>query len=152
MAQTIGDDTMAENNFSNVITPLFEGLDGFASAKTVVGESIQVGDTTLVPLMDISVGVGAGAALNNEKKRETGGGGMGARMSPSAVLVIQGGEVRLVNIRNEDRLVRLIDMAPDLIRRFTGKDKLDPEAQKVVDDLKEEAETGTSGSKSQKKD
>lgn len=134
---------MADNNFSNVITPLFEGLDGFASAKTVVGEPIQVGDTVLLPLMDVSVGVGAGAALNSEKKRDTGGGGMGMKMSPSAVLVIQDGVVRLVNIRNEDRVVRLIDMAPDLIRRFTGKDKLDPEAQQVVDELKESAETGT---------
>lgn len=133
---------MADNNFSNVITPLFEGLDGFASAKTVVGEAIHVGDTILLPLMDVSVGVGAGAALNGEKKKESGGGGMGARMSPSAVLVIQDGVVRLVNIRNEDRLVRLIDMAPDLIRRFTGKDKLDPEAQQAVDELKEAAETG----------
>lgn len=133
---------MADNSFSNVITPLFEGLDGFASAKTVVGEAIQVGDTILLPLMDVSVGVGAGAALNGEKKKETGGGGMGARMSPSAVLVIQDGVVRLVNIRNEDRLVRLIDMAPDLIRRFTGKDKLDPEVQQAVDEVKGAAGTG----------
>ena len=45
-------------------------------------------------------------------------------MSPSAVLVIQGGKTRLVNIRNQDTITKILDMVPDVMDRFSsGKDK-----------------------------
>ena len=59
---------MAENHFTSTIESLFKGMDGFVSAKTVVGDAIHVGDTIILPLVDVSFGIGAGAALNEEKK------------------------------------------------------------------------------------
>ena len=50
-----------ENNFKDTVNSLFKGLDAFISAKTVVGEAIHVGDTIILPLVDVSFGVGAGA-------------------------------------------------------------------------------------------
>ena len=52
-------------------------MDSFISAKTVVGEAIHVGDTIILPLMDVSFGVGAGA-FSGEKK-DNGGGGMAGK-------------------------------------------------------------------------
>ena len=49
-----------ENNFKETVNSLFKGMDSFISAKTVVGEAIHVGDTIILPLMDVSFGVGAG--------------------------------------------------------------------------------------------
>ena len=46
---------------------------------------------------------------------------MTGKMSPSAVLVIKNGQVRLVNIKNQDTINKIIDMVPDLIDRFTSK-------------------------------
>ena len=43
---------------------------------------------------------------------------MSAKMSPSAVLVIQNGVTKLVNVKNQDAVTKVIDMAPDLINRF----------------------------------
>ena len=63
-----------ENNFKETVNSLFKGMDSFISAKTVVGEAIHVGDTIILPLMDVSFGVGAGA-FSGEKK-DNGGGGM----------------------------------------------------------------------------
>ena len=80
---------MAENNFDGLINSLMEGMDGFLSTKTVVGDPTKVGDTIIVPLVDVSFGVGAGAARGDKKN-----GGMGAlsgKMTPSAVLVISNG-------------------------------------------------------------
>ena len=48
-----------ENNFKDTVNSLFKGMDGFVSAKTVVGDAIHVGDTIILPLVDVSFGVGA---------------------------------------------------------------------------------------------
>ena len=128
---------MADNNFSTVVESLLKGLAGFATAKTVVGEAVQVKDTIILPLVDVSFGVGAGAALSEEKRKNSGGGGMAAKMSPSAVLVIQNGTTRLVNIKNQDTVTKILDMAPDLLDRFrkTGSQPAaDPEVEKAVED------------------
>ncbi len=109
---------MAEN-FNATVESLFKGMDSFLSAKTVVGEAVTVNDTIILPFVDVSFGVGAGA-FSGEKK-DNAGGGMGGKMSPSAVLVIQNGATKLVNIKNQDTVTKVIDMVPDLIDKFTGK-------------------------------
>lgn len=43
-----------ENNFKDTVNSLFKGMDAFISAKTVVGEAIHVGDTIILPLVDVS--------------------------------------------------------------------------------------------------
>ena len=58
---------MNENNFGNVITSLMKGMETFLSTKTVVGEPTQVGDTIILPLVDVTFGVGAGANANDAK-------------------------------------------------------------------------------------
>ena len=45
---------------------------------------------------------------------------MSAKMSPSAVLIIQNGVTKLINVKNQDAVTKVIDMAPDLINRFLG--------------------------------
>ena len=89
-------------------------MDSFITTKTVVGEAIHIDDTILLPLVDVSFGVGAGAFAENAKNNA--GGGMGGKISPSAVLVISKNGTRLVNIKNQDAVTKIIDMAPDLIR------------------------------------
>ena len=44
-------------------------------------------------------------------------------MTPSAVIVIQDGKTKLVNIKNQDTVTKLLDMVPDVIDRFTSKDE-----------------------------
>lgn len=76
-----------------------------------------MGDTIILPLVDVSFAVGAGA-FSGEKKNN-GGGGMGGKVSPSAVLVISNGVTKLVNIRNQDGLTKILDMVPDFFNKFT---------------------------------
>ena len=49
------------NSFESTVSSLFKGMDQFISSKTVVGDAITVGDTIILPLVDVSFGVGAGA-------------------------------------------------------------------------------------------
>jgi uncharacterized spore protein YtfJ len=46
---------------------------------------------------------------------------MTGKMSPSAVLVVKNGQVRLVNIKNQDTVNKIVDMVPEIIDRFTAK-------------------------------
>ena len=109
---------MAEN-FNSVMTSLLKGVDSVLSTKTVVGEPINVGDTILVPLVDVSFGLGAGAGT--KEKKNNGGGGVGGKMSPSAILVIKDGKTKLVNIKQQDGITKILDMVPDLVDKFTHK-------------------------------
>ena len=120
---------MADNSFNNTVESLFKGMDSFITTKTVVGDAIHIGDTIILPLVDVSFGVAAGAF--SQEKKNNGAGGMGGKINPSAVLVIQNGVTKLVNIKNQDGLTKILDMVPDFIHKFTsGKDTDD-----IIDDV-----------------
>ena len=109
---------MADNSFSSTVASLFKGMDSFITTKTVVGDAVHIGDTILLPLVDVSFGVAAGAFTQD--KKNNGAGGMGGKITPSAVLVIQNGTTKLVNIKNQDMATKIIDMIPDLVDKFTA--------------------------------
>ena len=120
---------MADNGFNNTVESLFKGMDSFITTKTVVGDAIHIGDTIILPLVDVSFGVAAGAF--SQEKKNNGAGGMGGKINPSAVLVIQNGVTKLVNIKNQDGMTKILDMVPDFINKFTsGKDTDD-----IIDDV-----------------
>lgn len=129
---------MADNNFKGTVEALFHGMDAVVSSKTVVGDAVHIGDTIILPLIDVSFAVGAGA-FNGEKK-EKGAGGLGGKMTPCAVLVIQNGTTRLVNIKNQDTMTKILDLVPDVMDRFTAKSGGKMTEEDVMDILNEEDE------------
>ena len=115
---------MSENSFNNTVESLFKGMDSFITTKTVVGDAIHIGNTILLPLVDVSFGVAAGAF--SQEKKNNGAGGMGGKIQPSAVLVIQNGTTKLVNVKNQDGITKILDMVPDFVNKFTsGKNSED---------------------------
>lgn len=119
---------MADTNFNATVESLFKGMDSFITTKTVVGEAIKFDDGTIIlPLVDVSFGVGAGAYAQEGGKNNAGG-GMGGRITPSAVLVIKDGNARLVNVKNQDSVTKILDMVPDFVNKFKngfGKEAAD---------------------------
>lgn len=107
-----------KNSFQSTVDSLFKGMDGFMTTKTVVGDAVTVGDTILLPLVDVSFGVAATAKADGAKNG--GGGGIGGKMTPSAVLVIKDGTAKLVNVRNQDSMTKILDMVPDFVNKFTS--------------------------------
>ena len=107
-----------DNQFKETVDALFKGMNGVVSSKTVVGDAIHIGDTIILPLVDVSFAIGAGAFHVDKKDR--GAGGLGGKMIPSAVLVIQNGTTKLVNVKNQDGLTKILDMVPDFVDRFTS--------------------------------
>ena len=131
---------MAEYNFQETVSSLFKGMDSFISAKTVVGDAVTVKDTIILPLVDVSFGVGAGAFAGDKKNNA--GGAMTGKISPSAVLVIQNGSTKLVNIKNQDTVTKILDMVPDVVDKITskfgGSDETDEEVNEAIDGVARE--------------
>jgi uncharacterized spore protein YtfJ len=129
---------------------LFSKMENFITSKTVIGDAITVGNAVILPLVEVTFGVGAGGAFDDRAKGEKeaksdgkkeatlnggSGGGLGARLSPSAVVVIINDSVQLINLKNQDSVSKLLDMAPGVLQKlgsiFNKKDKeTQKEAQK----------------------
>ncbi len=135
----------AKCTFQKTVDSLMQGMEGFVSAKTVVGEPITIGDTIILPLVDVSFGLAAGSFAAEKKKKSAGG--VGGKLSPSAVLVIQDGTTRMVSVKNQDNIAKLLDMIPDYVNKFMRKleEKKNPEKaareaearEAAAEDLKE---------------
>ncbi|WP_054740596.1 GerW family sporulation protein [Cellulosilyticum ruminicola] len=119
-----------ENKINKDLNELMSQLENFITTKTVVGEPIHIDDTILVPLVDVSFAAATGATESNnftERKKEreknvaggsgAGAGGIGAKITPSAMLVIQNGTTQLINTRAQDSITKLIDMIPGLVAK-----------------------------------
>ena len=139
---------MADNGFNSTVQALFKGLEGFLTTKTVVGDAVKFDDGTIIlPLVDVTFGAGAGAFSGHsaDKGKTDGknnaGGGMGGKIQPSAILVIKDGETKLVNVKNQDGLTKVLDMVPDFVNKFTdGKFFSSKEDDEIISEAKEEKE------------
>lgn len=113
---------MSDNNFNATVESLFKGMDSFLTTKTVVGDAVRFEDGTIIlPLVEVSFGVGAGAFAGDKKNNA--GGGLGGKITPSAVLVIQNGSSKVVNVKEKDSVSKILDMVPDVINKFVTNPK-----------------------------
>ena len=132
------------NNINDTIGSLFKGMDSLMSTKTVVGEPAYVGDTIIVPLVDVNFGIAAGCSARNGSKNSATG-GMGGKMSPSAVLVIQNGRAKMVSVKGQDTISKILDMVPEVVDKvgsIRGKVKT-PEEEAVEEKIEEFSESET---------
>ena len=125
------------NDFNSTVSSLFKGMDAFMTSKSVVGEPIKVGDTTIIPLCDVNFGVGAGAY--GGKRSDSAGGGMGGKLSPSAVIVIKDGYSQIINV-NQDKgtLGTVLDMIPDVaekVKTIVSKKSVTEEEMNEIRDI-----------------
>lgn len=110
------------SNVNENLKALFSKMEEFVSTKTVVGEAVHIGDVILVPLVDVTFGMGTGLSgtVADEKKQDksAGGGAVGAKMSPSAMIVIMDGTVQLINVKSQDSVNKLVDMVPGILSKL----------------------------------
>ena len=109
---------------------LLKAMEHFITTKSVVGEPVVVGETIILPMADVSFGMGVGTF----SKGDNGTGGVGGKITPSAVLVIRDGTSKLISIKDQDGISRLIDIVPDLINKFTGKNDEDFDTDEDIED------------------
>lgn len=131
-------------SYSKSLEVLFSRMENFVSTKTVVGDAITIGNIMLLPLIEVSVGVGAGSSEKNDKPSGAyGGGGLGAKITPCAVISINNGTTQLISLKNNDAVSKLIDMAPGIMSKlnigsFFNSDKASSDELKNQVNLEEE--------------
>jgi uncharacterized spore protein YtfJ len=78
-------------------------IDRILNSKTVVGEPIEVGGSTLIPLLTVGFGFGVGAGEGNDPQKgqgHGGGTGGGGGVRPVAVVIIDADGVRIEPIKS----------------------------------------------------
>lgn len=94
-------------------------------ASTVVGEPMQCGDVSIIPVSKISYGFASGGSdfpTKSVKECFGGGGGAGVTVTPVAFLVISGnGGVQLLHVDAErSSMDKLVGMIPDVVDKIGG--------------------------------
>ncbi|MBR1471963.1 MAG: GerW family sporulation protein [Lachnospiraceae bacterium] len=119
-----------ENTITNVMDAMLGNMEHLVGSKTVIGEPTKVGDATIVPLVDVSFGLAAGASQRDCKKNG-GMGGMNAKLSPSAILLIQNGHARMISVKESNNVSRIVDLVPELIEKLKARKSVDVDPQEA---------------------
>ncbi len=120
-------------NTEKVLEAMYDKLDNFLKTETVIGETIDLGEVKLIPIITASFGLGGG--MGEEDQSGGGGGGVGCKISADAVLVIRGSKVEMMPVKNKGSLDKLIEKVPSLIDKIEAARE-----KKETDTKKEEAE------------
>ena len=114
----------------DTIKTMFDGIDGLIDTKKVIGEPYTIGETTIIPFIETSMGLGVGD-LKADKEVS----GLGCKVKPIACLVIQDGFTRLINIDNQDAISKALDMIPDLVDKLINKNKENEHIKEAINDI-----------------
>lgn len=112
-------------NIEENMDTLFARLQKFFRTETIVGEPMEIGEITLVPIISVTfgLGTGGGSGLNEGPKEELGGGaGVGAKISPDCIVVIKGEEVSLLPLKERGSMDKIIEMVPGLLKKIKKTD------------------------------
>jgi uncharacterized spore protein YtfJ len=112
-------------NLTDVIKTAMDQIQYIAKTETVIGEPIQSGNVTLIPVSKISVGFAAGGAGNENKAGSGAGTGGGINITPVAFITIVDDKVQVHPVSKSDPgLAKILALAPDIIKKvaaFMGK-------------------------------
>lgn len=112
---------MSDISFANNIDALFSDIHNLAKSENVLGNPVSVGDKTLVPVMAVTVGYGStgmGTKLETPNtKHDSNGLGLGARISTSAVMVIDNkkDDVQMLPVSGNGNMAQLMQKIPDAL-------------------------------------
>lgn len=123
-------DNLSESRIKDTIASIFNGVDTLVDTKKVIGEPYTVGETTIIPFIETSVGLGVGDLKNNKEAA-----GAGCKVKPIACLIIQNGFTKLINIDNQDAITKALDMIPDLVDKLLHKGKYDEKIKEAIEDI-----------------
>ena len=130
---------MDNSYIKNNLETIFENFQRMIKVETVVGETVHIGDTILVPFVDVTLGFASGGYNGKcETGRNSAGGGGGAKLEPTAILVIKGDRVEMFSIKKggyqASAFEKLIAMAPEIIDKMK-KDKYIYIKDEELDDI-----------------
>lgn len=125
---------MERNTLGEVMGLSMTKMKEMVNVNTIIGDPIYTPDgITLIPVTQVSMGMGAGGADSMGKNVMGAGAGGGVKMNPQGFLIIKDGMIRFVSTKApaDTSLDRLLDMIPDMFDRV----------EKLVKDVKAKKKT-----------
>ena len=120
---------MERNTLGEVMGISMTKMKEMVNVNTIIGDPIYTPDgITLIPVTQVSMGMGAGGADSMGKNVMGAGAGGGVKMNPQGFRIIKDGMIRFVSTKApaDTSLDRLLDMIPDMFDRV----------EKLVKDVK----------------
>jgi uncharacterized spore protein YtfJ len=110
-----------------ILNVILDKVEKVAKVKTILGDPIQLGDVTVIPVCKVGVGFGAGGGENTTDKgpAKGGGGGGGFSIEPIAFLAVKGGEVSLLPVKPDriGSLAKAIPLTAEKVMEVLSKSK-----------------------------
>ena len=134
---------MSEHPVKSVMETTIDKVRDLANSETVIGKPIKVTeDVTIIPVSKLSLGFASGGSdLPTKGQKETfgGGGGAGITITPKAFLVVERGNVRLIQLAKDGETVdRLCNMIPEAITQISDLVKsVIPEKEDKIEEIEE---------------
>lgn len=108
------------NNVVDILKGVVGELKELAQSETIIGDPVTVGDTTVIPIVKISFGFGAGGGQRDSGKADQygGGGGGGARIEPAAFIIMDKDGVKLIPA-GKGKFDQIIDAIPNIAKKLS---------------------------------
>ena len=128
---------------SELMANTMEKIREMMDANTVVGQPIEVGGVTVIPVCKISIGYGSGGTDFAQKSQKAdkensfgGGAGMGVNITPVSFLVVNQGNVRIISVEQPaqttvDKVIDLVPNVVDKVSTMVGKKKEEDPVEEV---------------------
>jgi len=109
-----------ENVLEKTLWKVVEELKLIAKTSTVVGEPIEVGEFTIIPVSKVCVGFGGGGGEDCHKKGGSGGGsGGGTRIDPKCFIVIHKDEIKILTPKGEKGAFdKVFETIPEIVEKI----------------------------------
>lgn len=130
-----------KNSIQELMNETLAGLKTAMDANTIIGQPIQTGEVTLIPVSRLSFGVACGGSDFSTKASTAnfgGGGASSAKVEPVAFLVVHGDSVRLISVDPPvgNTVDRIVDTVPEVIDKVTAfieqqQDRKDKKAEQA---------------------
>ena len=129
-----------KNAINDLMSTTMEKIREMVDVNTVVGDPIEAGGVTILPISQVSVGFASGGSdldLKGQKEKSNnifgGGGGAGVNVTPVAFLIVHGDNVRLMPLYPPayTTVDRVVELVPDLVDKVSAllKEKKEEEQQ-----------------------
>ena len=115
------------NHVMEVIAGIVGELKQIASAESVIGQAVTIGNKTVIPIVKITVGFGAGGGEGEAEKAGGGfgaGGGGGCIVEPAAFIIIDENGISLLPAK-PGKIDSIVEAIPGVVNKLINiKDKL----------------------------
>ncbi len=122
---------MKEHPINEILKTSLQNIEGMVNANKIIGEPIKIAENTIaIPISRVICGYGVGGSQFNSNKKNVNlevsnelypfGGGSGGALTliPSAFIIINNNEVKLLHLEKDNDIVsKILDIVKDIVKK-----------------------------------